>query len=203
MTRRWILPLVLLAAALVVFVKYRHEQQRNSRTLEMNRKLVTEIRDLQQQNTTLQQTIEQMQQAAAASHMLHPTFVDQQKYYRQNWENYIHLKLNDYETGFLGGIKNAQVTLTNNTDYTLDRVTVQLQYFRANGASFKTETLVLTDIPAQKSKRVKAPDSRRGMSLKAHLTRMTSRTMNFCWQKDKKVAPGDDDPYRCAGSKEP
>ncbi len=199
MLKKFIVPVILLAAAIVVFIMYRRQHQLYQETLQLNRRLTTEIGQLQKQNDNLRQSIRQMQQAEAASNLLHPTFIDQQKYYRQNWKNYIHLSLNDYSTGFLGGIKNIKVTISNQTDYALDEATAVVNYYRASGELFKSETIHVKNIPPQKSRQVNAPDSRRGMSVKARLTRITSRTMNFCWWEDKKTAPGDDDPFKCAG----
>ncbi len=199
MLKKFIIPAILLAAVIVLFVMYRRQHHLYQETLQLNRQLATEVDQLQKQNDNLRQSIRQMQRAEAASDLLRPTFVDQQKYYRQNWKNYIHLSLNNYSTGFLGGVKNIKVTVSNQTDYTLDEATAVVNYYRANGELFKSETVHVKNIPPQQRRKVSAPDSRRGMSIKARLTRITSRTMNFCWWEDKKAAPGEDDPYKCAG----
>ncbi len=199
MLKKMLLPAVLLVVAVVLFVLYRKQHHLYLKTLKLNHALTSEIKDVRQENETFRQTIEQMQQAKAASNLLRPTFVDQQKYYRQNWKNYIQLSLNDYKTGLIGGVRDVKIGVSNHTDYVLDRVAVAVQYFRANGKLFKTETVILKDVAAQKKKEVAAPDSRRGMSVKVLFTRITSREMNFCWWKNKKVHADDDDPYRCAG----
>lgn len=160
------------------------------------------MKAVRRENETFKETIQQMQQAKAASTLLRPTFVDQQKYYRQNWENYIQLSLNKYKTGLLGGVHNLKIIVNNKTDYTLDQVAVQVQYFRSNGKLFKTETVTANSLSPQKQKQLPAPDSRRGMSIKAHFVKITSREMNFCYRRDKKLKPTEEDPYRCAGGQE-
>lgn len=199
MLKKFIIPVLLLAAAVVLFVMYRRQHHLYSDTLRLNRQLVSEIDQLQAQNDALKQSILQMQRAKASEKLLHPTFIDQQKYYRKNWKNYIRLSVNNYETGFLGGLKNIKIAVSNQTDYSLDEVAVSINYYRASGQLFKTETLHLKNIPPKNKHWISAPDSRRGMSIKAKLTRITSRTMNFCWWEGKKPKSGDDDPFRCAG----
>lgn len=200
MIKKFIIPVIFLAAAIILFVMYRRQHQLYVEKTQLISQLTTEINQLQNQNTALQQSIRKMQQARAASELLQPTFIDQQKYYRQNWKNYIRLSVNDYQTGFLGGINNIKIKISNQTDYAIDEVTAIVRYFRANGQLFKTENIRFGNIPPQKSRRITAPDSRRGMSIKAHITRITSRSMNFCWWEGKKVTAGNDDPYRCAGN---
>lgn len=139
-----------------------------------------------------------MQQAKEDAPALKGTFVDRKKYFHQNWKNYIHVSLNDYKTGLLGGVKGIKVIANNDTEFPIDNIVVQVAYYRSNGKVFKTEQITLNDLKAKSSKSVTAPDSRRGMSLKLSLERITSQEMNFCWSAAKKVSPGDNDPYQCA-----
>lgn len=200
MWKKIVLPALFLVVAVILFVLYRKQHHLYLKTLKLNHELTAEINNVRQENETFRQTIQQMQRAKATSALLRPTFVDQQKYYRQNWQNYIQVSLNDYATGLLGGIHDLKISVKNRTDYALDQVSIQIQYLRSNGKLFKTETVTLNRIAAQKQKQITAPDSRRGMSVKADFIKITSREMNFCWSVNKKVKAGDEDPYRCAGA---
>ncbi|MGH2645390.1 MAG: hypothetical protein ACRDE2_15675, partial [Chitinophagaceae bacterium] len=57
--------------------------------------------------------------------------------------------------------------------------------------------LSIVDVQPKSSKETAAPDSRRGMKITATFERITSQEMNFCWSTDKKVQPGNNDPYQC------
>ncbi len=176
---------------------YKRQHQLYVKTLQLNHQLANEINDLQDKNNHLQNSLKRFQQSQATKKLLHPTFVDQGKYYRQRWEDYIHLSLNDYNTKFLGGIKNIKITLSNQTDFQIDRASVKVSYYRANGDLFKTENIAFQKIPSQKTQTITAPDSKRGMSVKIQFLKIRSREMNFCWDKNKKIAAGEEDPYRC------
>lgn len=155
------------------------------------------MNELQQKDQQIQQGMQQMQNTQALAPQLKGTFIDRKKYFRQNWQNYIHVSLNNYKTGFLGGLKDIKVIVNNDTEFPLDNVTVSLQYFKANGQLFKKGQLSVDSIQPKSSKEIVAPDSRRGMKIAVKFERITSQEMNFCWWVSKEVQPGNNDPYQC------
>lgn len=197
MVRKYILPAIAVVLIITLWVMYRNQRKLYRKTLQANYSLVTQMKELRQKDEQITQGLQQIKQAQEDAPMLKGTFVDRKKYFRQNWQNYIHVSLNDYKTGLLGGVKDIKVTAVNDTEFPLDNVVVMVQYFRSNGKLFKTEHLTINDVQAKASKSITAPDSRKGMSLKIKLDRITSQAMNFCWSSSKKVAPGDNDPYQC------
>lgn len=197
MIRKYILPAIAVIAIIILWTLYRTQHRLYQKTLQANYSLVTQMNELRQKDQQLKQGIQQIQQAQIDAPMLKGTFIDRKKYFRQNWENYIHISLNDYKTGLLGGVRDIKVIATNDTEFPIDNIVVELQYFRSNGKLFKTENLSLNDIKAKSSKSIAAPDSRRGMSLKLKPNRITSQEMNFCWSSGKKAVPGNNDPYQC------
>lgn len=200
MVKKYIIPAIAVIIILTLWIMYRNQHRLYQKTLQANYTLVSQMNAMRQKDEQLTQGIRQIQQAQEDAPMLKGTFIDRKKYFRQNWKNYIHVSLNNYNTGLLGGVKNIKMIATNDTEFPLDNVVVLLQYFRSNGKLFKTEKITLDNIKAKSSKSVSAPDSRRGMSLKLKLERITSQGMNFCWSSAKKAAPGNNDPYQCVSS---
>lgn len=203
MFSKYILPaLTTLAilATVTLFIMYRNQHRLYKKTLQANYSLATHLRELQQKDAQMSQGLEQIRQARQDAPRLKGTFIDQKKYFRQNWTNYIHAGFNDYKTGLLGGIKAAQVIVRNDTEFPLDDVVAVVQYYRANGKMLRSAPLNIGQIKAKSSKSIPVPDSRRGVSLKLQLARITSQEMNFCWSRDKKVSPGDNDPYQCVAT---
>lgn len=198
MLRKYVIPVVGIILLITLFVMYSTQHRLYRKTLQANYSLLAHLRELEQQDQQVTQGMQQIQRAQTDAPELKGTFIDQKKYYRQNWKNYIHVSLNNYKTGFLGGVKDIQVKVDNDTEFSLDNLLVLVQYYRANGKLFKTEPVNLNSVKAKSSISAPAPDSRRGMSVKIALQRITSQEMNFCWSADKKASPGNDDPYQCA-----
>lgn len=201
MLKKYILPAIAIILIFTLWIMYRNQHRLYQKTLQANYSLVTQMNEIRQKDEQLKQGIQQIQQAREDAPMLKGTFIDRRKYFRQNWANYIHVSLNDYKTGLLGGVKDIKAIVSNDTEFPLDNVVVKVEYFRSNGKLFKTEQITLSNIKAKTSKSVSAPESRRGMSLKIKLERITSQGMNFCWSSTKKVEPGNNDPYQCASEK--
>jgi hypothetical protein len=197
MLKKFIIPGVAVILMITLFVMYRNEHRLYEKALQANYSLSAHLREVQQKNQQVTEGMEQIQQATQYSAQTKGTFVDQKKYYRQHWQNYIHVSLNNYKTGLLGGVHDIKVIVTNDSEFPLDNVVASVQYYRANGKLFKTETVDVNNIKAKSSSGASAPDSRKGMSVKLVLNRITSQQMNFCWSPDKKTAPGDMDPYAC------
>jgi len=177
---------------------YKNQKRLYKETLDLNRNLAAEVNDLLKQKDNLQQSIRQLQQADATQEIQQPTFINQKQYYRKHWKEYIHLSANDYKTGFLGGIKDLKININNQTDFRINRAVVKIYYYRANGDLFKTENVSLKNIAAQTSRSVSAPESPRGLSVKVDFIKITSRSMNFCYNKNKKPTSNNSDPYKCS-----
>lgn len=65
----------------------------------------------------------------------------------------------------LGGIKDLRLTVTNNSDYILDIVTVKISYIKADGGLYKDEVLYFNHLNAHSTMTLDAPDSDRGTSV--------------------------------------
>lgn len=78
----------------------------------------------------------------------------------------------DFRVGFLGGIKNALIELTNPSDLKFPSVAVQVSYFKDNGHLYKTEKVFFNNVEPNSTRSRKAPDSDRG-------TRVTCKVLKY------------------------
>ncbi|MGA0555295.1 serine/threonine protein kinase [Larkinella sp. VNQ87] len=83
----------------------------------------------------------------------------------------------DFQVGFLGGIKNIQVELTNPSDLKFPSVAVQVSYFKDNGGLFKTEKVFFNNVEPNSSRSKKAPNSERG-------TRVSCKVLKYDFPKE-------------------
>lgn len=199
MVKKWLLFVFILLLLLLIAlgINYRHLYLQYRDLLATNGRLVKELDELRDQAERMRRTMVQIADQQDIGRQLQGTFVDRKAYFRKNWKNFIQASLNDYKTGFLGGIRNLKILVKNQTDYLLDNVMVTLEYVRVNGEVFKAENHVLSNVPAKGMQVLAAADSRRGMKVRLKLRSITSQAMNFCWSADKVVAPGEQDPYQC------
>jgi hypothetical protein len=177
------------------------DQKAASRLLRENERLIRENRDLRNSLTLSSRNAQQIADRKDMQVQAQVQFVDRREYFRRNWKQYISVNTGDYKTGFLGGIKDLQITVRNQTEYPLDNAVVAVQYLRNNGNVFKTEQYTVHNIPEKGAQSVQASNSRKGSKINIVLVSVTSQPMNFCWSKDKRVAPGDQDPWACVPAK--
>jgi hypothetical protein len=112
--------------------------------------------------------------------------------YRNNFEKYLTLSRNGYQSRTIGGIFNLEITFTNNTDYVIDNVNVQIGYIQENGDYFKTETIQFTNVQPNTQETLPAPDSERGLSVDYQFTEIYSKKMHFYYPSD---SGNNEDPY--------
>lgn len=112
--------------------------------------------------------------------------------YRNNFESYLTLSRNTYQSRGIGGIFNLEITFTNNTEYVIDIVNVQVGYIQENGNYYKTETLQFTNVQPNTQETLSAPDSERGLSVDYQFTEIYSKKMHFYYPSN---SGNDADPY--------
>jgi hypothetical protein len=116
---------------------------------------------------------------------------------RINITNLIQVTTNQYSINTFGGISNLDVIVTNNTDYTIDQITVAIDYIKQNDGIYKTEYLTFNNIPAHQNKSLSAPDSNRGLSVNLTKQTITAAAINLCFDNNITPIIGDPDPFRC------
>lgn len=75
------------------------------------------------------------------------------------------LKANQYKTGTFGGIRDLQLTLTNESAYALEKVTVELQYLKLGDEVVKSEFVQFRAVPANGTQTIDIPSSKRGIKV--------------------------------------
>ena len=119
---------------------------------------------------------------------------DAAKASRLRWSKLISAGNSNYGIGFLGGIKDLSVQVTNRSDYPLDEVVTNVTYIKANGSVWKTVPITLYAVQPHDSKEQPVPDAGRGKKVKVSLHKVVSKKMQFIYTEGKK---GKDlgDPY--------
>jgi hypothetical protein len=193
--------IVIIFLVIFLVVSYSREQKRIKQVLSQNERLLNENRQLQESldiSSRTSQQIENRHEVQKRTEVAQQgTFVERRTYFRRNWKQFITVSTSDYRTGFLGGIKDLQVIVRNQTEYPLDNVVVAVQYLRGNGDVFKTEQYTVNNVPAKGIQSVSAADSRKGQKVEITLVSITSQPMNFCWAVNKPAPAGNQDPYMC------
>ena len=117
--------------------------------------------------------------------------------YRNNIEQYVGANTNRYSYNELGGISNLDIIITNNTEYLLDEVNVNVDYIKDNGGIYKSEIVTIYNIPAKQDKSVSAPESDRGTSVEAKIQTISSKKLHMCYDNTFAPKAGEIDPYFC------
>lgn len=116
--------------------------------------------------------------------------------YRNNWSNYIKASNSKFLYSEIGGISELEVIVTNKTEYMVDEVEVLVNYIKANGDNFKTETVTVYNVPANSSISASAPESNRGTSVSMDIQSIVSKKMHFCYSSGN-WGGNSEDPYFC------
>ena len=120
-----------------------------------------------------------------------------QRQTRNNITSLVQVTTNQYSVSTFGGISNLDVIVINNTNNTIDQITVAIDYIKENGDIYTTKYLTFNNIPANQNKSLSAPDSNRGLSVKLTKQSITSTDLNLCYNNSFTPAVGDPDPYKC------
>ena len=134
--------------------------------------------------------------AAAKRQQLNAALTAKNMKFRNNWSDYISATSNRYSYSDMGGISNLEVLVSNDTDYMLDEVEVLVNYVKANGTLFKSETFSVFNVPAKGFKSASAPDSDRGTSVNMDIQSISSKKMHFCYSIYN-LDYSSKDPYFC------
>lgn len=89
----------------------------------------------------------------------------------------ITLKANDYNVGFLGGVRNLIITLQNNSGYMLNQVTVEINYLNSSGNILKTDQINFQSVKAGDAAEIKVAKSKRGVKVNYHITHIESKAL--------------------------
>jgi hypothetical protein len=131
---------------------------------------------------------------AAAPKVIKPSAEDEAKATRLRWRKLISAANSNYGIGFLGGIKDLNVIITNRTAYPIDQAVAKVTYIKANGEVWKTKLITLYSIPPHESKEQPVPDVGRGKKAKVSIQKVVSKKMKFSYTEGQPIK-NTEDPY--------
>lgn len=117
--------------------------------------------------------------------------------YRNNWSSYISANRTDFSYSELGGIYDLNIDVTNGTEYVINELIVDVEYLKANGSIFKTESLYFYNLKPNSKKRLKAPDSERGTNVNYFISYIYSKKFKFCYEINSIGNGSLNDPWKC------
>jgi len=77
----------------------------------------------------------------------------------------VSVQTNDYKRGAFGGIKNLQLTVSNESKYILDQVKVEVLYLKPSEEPLITETVEFKSVAPNGTLTIKMPDNSRGIKV--------------------------------------
>lgn len=83
---------------------------------------------------------------------------------------------NDYKRGTFGGIHDLQLTVTNNSNYLLDNVIVELQILKPNDQPLKTDNIRFSPVPPNGSLTLAMPATSRGVKVAYKVVHVESKS---------------------------
>lgn len=118
-----------------------------------------------------------------------------EKEYRNNWTKYV--TVGNYKANIVkndDGVEAFNIPVYNNTNATLDKVILQVDYWKKEKKVKKSETVTIYGIPPGGGLNGQAPASNKGNNIEVKITGVTSRKLHFCYPNSGGKA---DDPYYC------
>ncbi len=178
--RSFVLPIIvgaILVSGIIGWLIYENKSQ--AEKLDIVQQQVFDQQREQQQKEELQ--LQQQQQEKAEKDRKNAALTEKYMGYRNNWRSFIEVSSNNYTYSEIGGISDLAVVVYNNTDKVVDEVQVRVDYIKASGGKYKSETVQVTNIGAKSSKSVYAPTSDRGTSVKMEIESIMAKSFHFCF----------------------
>lgn len=98
---------------------------------------------------------------------------------KANIRSYLSLTNNKFKVGAFGGINDLQISVTNNSQYSIDIIAVEVQYLLVNKKVFKTETVYFRDLYPGVTLMQEAPKSPRGVTIQYSINTVNSKALGL------------------------
>jgi len=118
-------------------------------------------------------------QAAVSSSSGNGEAASVKKLVRNNIRLYVKAASNEYDHRSLGGISNLEISVTNPTEYTLDKVRVKIMFIKANGSIWETKYEDFYSLKPNSKATHKIPDTKRGTSVKQEIDVIRSKALGL------------------------
>ena len=94
---------------------------------------------------------------------------------QKSLKEFVTVKSNDYHIVAFGGIRNLQLTVNNDSKYSLDNVLVEVKYLKPNGLPLKDENVYFKSVAPNGSLTIRVPDTNRGMKVTYKVIKIDSK----------------------------
>jgi serine/threonine-protein kinase len=126
------------------------------------------------------------------------TSTDQKnKVFRRNWSGYINHKASKYKLKPLGGISGLVIYLNNKSERIIDEVIVKVTYYKTDGSVFETKEIRFNNIQPNSQDQFKVPNTQRGTKVTTEISKVTSRSYQFCYNSESSSSKSQSDPWFC------
>ncbi|MEP7372851.1 MAG: hypothetical protein ABI675_05635 [Chitinophagaceae bacterium] len=98
-----------------------------------------------------------------------------EKSHKNSLNDLVSVASNDYKRVAFGGIRNLQLTVTNNSKYELDNVVVELQYLKPSEEPLRTENIKFKGVAANGTSTIRIPDTNRGIKISYKIINIESK----------------------------
>lgn len=86
----------------------------------------------------------------------------------------VSVKANEYRVVAFGGIRDLQLTVTNDSKFPLDEVVVELEYLKPSEQPLRTDNIRFKSIAPNTSSTLRIPDTNRGIKVNYRILKVTS-----------------------------
>ncbi len=101
------------------------------------------------------------------------------KEFISHWGNYVSLRDTSFGWRLVGGCKNMELTITNDSDYKIDEILVKVELYRLGGNQCEQRTFVISDINANSNKTIETGSFSCGVNHKVFLYSVKCNSIDF------------------------
>jgi hypothetical protein len=130
------------------------------------------VRDDDSETTPSQHNSRNNAKSSVKKSKTEPNFIETD---HKDLRDMVSIQSNNYIRGAFGGIRGLELTVSNNSDYLLDEVSVELQIMKPSEQPLRTDIITFKNIGSNKSITVKVPDSQRGIRVDYRITNIESK----------------------------
>lgn len=98
---------------------------------------------------------------------------------RNNITSYVTAERSAYNYSSLGGISNLSISVSNSTNYLMDKVQVKVIYIKANGEVWDTKIIDFDLLEPNTKKTIRVEDTNRGVSVQYEFASIHSTALNL------------------------
>jgi len=130
------------------------------------------VRDYDGETSSSQNNSRNNSASSARKSKTEPNFIESD---HKDLHDLVTVQSNNYIRGAFGGIRGLELTVSNNSDYLVDEVSVELQIMKPSEQPLRTDIITFKNIGSNKSITVKVPDSQRGIRVDYRITNIESK----------------------------